>query len=103
MLKNLAFYVFTVGLFVLAVLVILHVGADLPPGSAAPVEKSDPSAAGTHRPEPAHSEDGASAALLDQLRHPLPLLLMQLIVIVCAARLVGGLFRKILLGTIGRR
>lgn len=95
MLKNIAFYIFTIGLFVGGVLLILHLGAALPPGSAEPVTRSDPSAAGTHQPRPTDSVDSASRVFLAQLRHPLSLLLMQLIVIVAAARLIGGLFRKI--------
>lgn len=95
MLKNSAFYVFIIGLFVGGVLLILHLGADLPPGRAEPVTRSDPSAAGTHQPGPADPADSAYRVFLDHLRHPLALLLMQLIVIVGAARLVGWLFHKI--------
>jgi Kef-type K+ transport system membrane component KefB len=95
MLKNIAFYVFINGLFVGGVLLILHLGADLPPGKAEPVTRSDPSAADTHQPGPAGTADSAYRVLLDHLRHPLALLLMQLIVIVGAARFVGWLFRRI--------
>ena len=95
MLKSIAFYACTIGLFVGGVLLILHLGAGLPPGRAEPVTRSDPTAAGTHRPAPAGPAGGAYRVFLDHLRHPLPLLLLQLIVIVGAARLVGALFRKI--------
>src|SRR5262245_22428293 len=99
MLKNIAFYVFTVELFVGAVLLILHLGPDLLPGRAQPVAKADPAAAAAHHPgtapEPADPARSALLAFLGHLRHPLSLLLMQLIVIAAAARLVGGLFLKI--------
>jgi len=93
MLKNIVFYIFVIGLFVGAVLVILHLGASLPPGSAEPVIRSDSSTVVTH--PSADSADGALRVFIDQLHHPLSLLLMQLIAVVGAARLVGGLFRKI--------
>lgn len=95
MLKNIAFYVCTIGLFVGGVLLILHLGADLPPGKAEPVARSASSAVGTHQPGPADPADGAFRVFLDHLRQPLALLLLQLIVIVGAARLVGDWFRKI--------
>jgi Kef-type K+ transport system membrane component KefB len=95
MLKHVAFYACIIGLFVGGVLLILHLGADLPPGRAAPVTGSDPPVAGTHRSGPADPADGSFRVFLDHLRSPLALLLLQLIVIVGTARLVGWLFRKI--------
>src|SRR5689334_8149115 len=101
MLKNIAFYVLLIGLSVGAVLVILELGAHLTPGRAEPIPKfalplaGNPAAIGTERPAPADSAESGLKVFLDHLRHPLPLLLMQLIVIIGAARLVGGLFRKI--------
>lgn len=94
MLKNIAFYIFVIGLCIVAVLLILHLGADLPPGRAEPVTRSVPSVAGANPNGPA-AANSTLQILRDQLGHPLSLLLMQLIVIVGAARLVGGLFRKI--------
>jgi hypothetical protein len=44
------FFAFIIGLFVGGVLLILHLGADLPPGRAEPVTRSGPSVAGTHQP-----------------------------------------------------
>lgn len=95
MLKNVACYAVIIGLFVGAVFFILHLGADLPPGSAMPVTRSEPSAVVAHPSPTAKSANSAFTPFLDHLRQPLPLLLMQLIVIVGATRLVGGLFRKI--------
>jgi Kef-type K+ transport system membrane component KefB len=48
-------------------------------------------AAEASAPEPAR----ASGGLVENLRHPLPLLLLQLITIVLMARLLGALFRRI--------
>ena len=93
MLKNIALYVVIIGLFVGAVLLILHLGAQLPPGAAEPVARPDISAAAP--PRPADSADSPFRLFLEQLRHPLAILLMQFIVIVGTARVVGGLFRKI--------
>lgn len=95
MLKNVAFYVIVLAVFVVGVLVILHLGAGLPPGAAEPVRPSDSSAAGTHRPGPADPADSSASVFLDNLRHPFPQLLMQIIVIVAAARVAGALFRRI--------
>jgi len=93
MLKNIVFYFVIIGLFVGAVLFILHLGADLPPGTAEPVIKSDPPAAAAH--PPTTEAQGAFRVFLENLRHPLCLLLVQLIVIVAATRIAGSLFCKI--------
>jgi Kef-type K+ transport system membrane component KefB len=95
MVKNITLYVVVIGLFVGAVFLILHLGADLTPGKAEPVTKSNPSTAMSPQPSSAGSSGGTFQVFLEQLRHPLSLLLMQLIVIVAAARIIGGLFRKI--------
>ncbi|HEY4313400.1 MAG TPA: cation:proton antiporter [Pirellulales bacterium] len=95
MLKNLVFYFLIIGLFVGAVLVILHLGADLPPGTAETVTKPAVAAASTPQAETAIGADGAFRVFLENLHHPLSLLLMQLIVIVAATRIAGGLIRKI--------
>lgn len=93
MLKNLAFYVAVIGVFLGAVLLILHLGSDLQPRTAN--LQSGPTAVGPHRSVPAEPATSKLGALLDNLHHPLSLLLMQLIVILTAARIFGGLFRKI--------
>ncbi len=95
LLKNIAFYVFTIGVFVGGVLFVLHLGQDLPSGAAVPVATSDRSATSTHRPGPSPSVASPLGIFLDYLRHPLPLLLLQLVVIVAATRIVGGLFHKL--------
>lgn len=94
MLRNIAFYVATIGLFVGAVLLILHLGGSLPAGASAPVLHSDATAAGAHQTGTAAARDGAFQMFVSHLHHPLALLLMQLIVIVAATFLVGGLLRR---------
>ena len=81
--RRLAFYyVSTVGVFGVGIALVLmqgralesaRPGASAPPGGAAPV----------------------SPNVLDALRHPLPLLLVQLILVVAAARALGALFQRI--------
>ena len=95
MLKNVAFYICTIGLFVGAVLVILHVGASLPPGKVEPVVTADVAPSAAQPPVAGGPAHGPFRAFHEHLRHPLSLLLQQLIVIVGATRLVGGLIQKI--------
>lgn len=95
MLKNLASYIVVIGLFIGAVLLVLRVGAELPPGVTEPVTKSTPAAVAAHHPAPGATSENALHVFLEHLRHPLAQLLIQFTVIVGAARVVGGLFRKI--------
>lgn len=94
MLKNIAFYVFTIGLFVGAELLILHLGADLPTGRAESIKPAELSATAARAPD-ITKNDGVWQPFLESLHHPLALLLMQLIVIVAATRLMGGLFSRV--------
>ncbi len=96
MVKNIAFYITIVGLFVSAVLLILHFGASLPPGQAEPVVRANATAAGVSVPPEAETDtESAFRLFVENLHHPLSLLLMQLIVIVGATRIMGSLFRQI--------
>jgi Kef-type K+ transport system membrane component KefB len=93
MLKYVTSYVLVIGVFVGAVLLILHLGADLTPATTVHVAKPDISTV-VARPTAAGNADSAFPALFENLRHPFSLLLMQMVVIVSAARVAGGLFRK---------
>jgi Kef-type K+ transport system membrane component KefB len=101
--KNVVVYCSIVGLFVGAIALILHYGSDLPAGTAETVANPEsiaklaPTAGGggAHGPESKANSAGALRTIVDNLHHPLSLLLMQLILIVGATRVVGALFRKI--------
>ena len=90
-------YLVVIGIFVAAIVGILHVGAGLDqasprPVATAPAAPDAPVAAAAHGAPPA--QGGFFAQLLANLKDPLPLLLLQVVVIVVAARLMGGLFRR---------
>ncbi len=109
-----ALYVATVAVFVAAIVGILRVGSRLEraaqgvpatmgvEGAAASADAPAPDVATgpvpRGAPAAASGGDGADGGALAQLRHhlrePLPLLLLQVVVIVIAARLMGGLFRR---------
>jgi Kef-type K+ transport system membrane component KefB len=84
--RNLAFYVVVMLLCGAGILGILRLGADLRP-AAAPASATAPAAA----PAPA----GLAGTVRDNLHHPFAILLLQVLVIVVAARLLGALCRRI--------
>jgi Kef-type K+ transport system membrane component KefB len=93
MVRNVAFYVVTIGLCLAAVIGLLELGSGLPPGAEPPVAPAKPS---TSAARPADGEAPALTHLLhENLRHPVSVLLIQVIVIVVAARLAGALFHRI--------
>lgn len=84
--KPLFAYLATLIVFGGGIVLLLEQGRHLEnSGSAA-------AAASTQTPPPKPS---GATGLIDTLRHPLPTLLLQIIVIVAAARLMGALFRQI--------
>jgi K+:H+ antiporter len=91
--KNLVFYVLTLALFGTGIFFTLQYGSHLRAGGP----PAEPAAAAVQA-KPA-GEGGAGggivAGLLDNLKQPLGLLLLQVIVIAVAARLVGALFERI--------
>jgi Kef-type K+ transport system membrane component KefB len=91
-LRRLLLYATMLGLFVAGVAALLSVGSRLEPPPAAPglQEASVVSAADA----PGAAEGGVLARLLDQAREPLPLLLLQVVIVVVAARLLGTLFGR---------
>ena len=116
MITKVAVYVVVIGVFVAAIVGILHLGSRLdqapgvagsPPGGGAPAPAAahpapapaDAAAAAAPVPAtaahpPATGGGGLLSALRRNLDDPLPLLLLQVVVIVIAARLTGGLFRR---------
>jgi Kef-type K+ transport system membrane component KefB len=83
--KNLLFYLITLLVFGSGIYLVLDYGAQLSPAALAPGN-------GTALPT---TSGGAGLALLDRLHTPLGVLLMQLIVIILAARAIGAVFLRI--------
>jgi len=92
--RNIFFYVAVLLLFGTGIYFILDYGSHLQPrAGASQAAVSHPAGAG---PEPAEtSGNGIARSLLANVREPLTILLLQIIVIVAAARLLGALFHKI--------
>lgn len=93
--RNFIFYVVTLALFGAGIYFILHYGSKLPGGTAQSPEASSAPAHPGVGPETKAQADGITAALVENLKSPISILLLQVIVIVVAARALGALFRKI--------
>jgi Kef-type K+ transport system membrane component KefB len=91
-LRNALFYLATLLVFGAGIWLILNQGSHLQP--AAPVTAS-PAASPAHPAAQGALSTGPLGALFANLRHPLSLLLLQVLLIVLAARSLGSLFRKI--------
>ena len=94
--KNLAFYVLVLAVFGAGIALTLSWGSHLrqDPSVAAAPAKASPAASSPAASAPAKAPDGILGGLAANLREPLPLLLLQVIVIAGAARLSGSLFRR---------
>jgi Kef-type K+ transport system membrane component KefB len=89
-------YVLTVAAFGSGIYVLLEVGSRLPPGRAVPDKRAARPAAGGPDAQTPDALPGAVAEGLRQhLRQPVCVLVLQVIVVVAAATLVGGLFRRL--------
>jgi Kef-type K+ transport system membrane component KefB len=86
MAKNLLFYLFLLFFFGSGIYAILSFGSPLPPAAAPLAAPSSGSGA---------AMDGLARVLAENVRHPLSVLLLQVIVIVAAARALGALFAHI--------
>src|SRR5687767_632298 len=86
--RNLLFYVAVLLIFGTGIWLILGQGAQLEPAAAASVAASPAPVAGHG------TEQTGIDALAANFRHPLALLLFQVLVIVVAARSLGMLFKK---------
>jgi len=96
--RNLLFYVAVLAVFGLGIYATLEAGARLKPGGEAAAQQSAgavPSAVRADAPRREPRQAGAARAFYENLRHPLSTLLLQVIVILVAARLAGTLFRGI--------
>jgi len=97
MLAKVAVYIGVIGAFVAAILGILRFGERLDTPRAtepsAATAAASPVPAGGHS-GPAGGDTGHLALLRENVTHPLPLLLLQVVVIVVAARLAGGVARR---------
>lgn len=86
-------------LFYLAVLLVFGAGTWLILGQGSQLEAATAAAArvapAVHAADPGEAATGPLGALLGNLRHPLSRLLLQVILIVVAARSLGSLFRRI--------
>jgi K+:H+ antiporter len=91
-------YVVVIGVFVAAIAGILHLGSEIVPAATSTAPHAPASQPGTTAaPAPgAHAakSSGYLGRLRDNLATPLPLLLLQIVVILVAARLMGGLVRR---------
>ena len=91
--KNLLFYLITLLVFGAGIYFVLDYGAQLSPAALAVNGASFTTGNGATLP--AAASGGAGLALLDRLHAPLGVLLMQLIVIILAARALGAVFLRI--------
>ncbi|HET9213056.1 MAG TPA: cation:proton antiporter [Thermoanaerobaculia bacterium] len=89
--KNLAFYVVILVLFGAGTGLLLNLGSRLQPDAPPPL----PAAAQASAHQGAEGGGGAVRALAENARSPLSILLLQVVLIVAAARGLGHLFRKI--------
>jgi Kef-type K+ transport system membrane component KefB len=95
--RNLLFYFVVLAVFGLGIYLTLDFGSRLkPPGREAPEKRIESAAPSTHATATApEARPGApTKMLLENLRHPLSVLLLQVIVILIAARVFGALFRR---------
>jgi Kef-type K+ transport system membrane component KefB len=92
--RDLLFYVVLLLVFGAGIYFILEFGAHLRPDAALPEKGIESTQASSSPQKPATSAVTLGAALSENLQHPLSILLLQVIVILIAARVVGTLFLK---------
>jgi Kef-type K+ transport system membrane component KefB len=93
-LKNVLFYLGILLVFGAGIWFVLHQGAQLQPTEPLAPAAASPAASAAHPATPAVLPAGPLGALLGNLQHPLSLLLLQVVLIVVAARSLGSFFRK---------
>jgi len=95
--KNLFFYVAVLLVFGTGIWFILRSGAHLKPDAAvvSAVAPAGPSHSGVGPEIKKPASGGIAQTLIENVQSPLSILLLQVIVIVAAARLLGALFQKI--------
>ncbi len=92
--KNFVFYLAVLLLFGSGIYFLLNYGSKLPMATAPPATTASAPAHPGVGPEPVKAPAGIAAAFLENLQNPLTILLLQVIIIVVAARALGALFRK---------
>jgi K+:H+ antiporter len=95
--KNLLFYVVVLLLFGTGIYVLLQFGSHLQAGTVASQKRAASSSLTVlplHPPQSAASSSDLGKVLRENLRHPLSVLLVQVIVIVLTTRVLGRLFLK---------
>jgi Kef-type K+ transport system membrane component KefB len=92
--KNFVFYVVVLLLFGSGIYFLLNYGSKLPAAAASPPATASAPAHPGVGPEPAKAPTGIAAAFRENLQSSLSILLLQVIIIVVAARALGALFRK---------
>ena len=95
--RNLLFYIAVLSVFGFSIYLLLGLGKHVQPSPMANPESGVVAIAVSSQTQsqPEASSRSFSRALVENLRHPLSILVLQVIVIVIAARLVGLLFLKI--------
>src|SRR5262249_26497444 len=93
--KSLLFYAVVLGVFGAGIAGILEVGPRLQPGTALVGQQSASTPRLSTPPQPAKASSSTFGSVLyKHLQHPLSVLLLQVMVIIIAARGVGQLLRK---------
>jgi Kef-type K+ transport system membrane component KefB len=93
--KNLLFYVAVLLVFGAGIYLILGFGSRLRTGEAVSEERIKARTTSSPSPhKPGAPNDSPAASLYENLRHPLSVLLLQVISVVAAARIAGSLFLK---------
>lgn len=95
--KNLLFYITLLSVFGVGIYFLLDIGTRLQPGatlSEKTIESSSESSP-ARQPPPEAAARGSVAVLSENLRHPLSILLLQVVAILFATRIAGALFLKL--------
>jgi Kef-type K+ transport system membrane component KefB len=87
-------YVAVIGLFVAGIVAVLRVGSGLQPGATAAARVAPGGTVTAAAAPAAPTSGGLFARLRGNAADPLPLLLLQVVVIVVAARLLGAVFHR---------
>ena len=95
--KNVLFYVVVLLIFGTGIYWLLQFGSHLQSSEVAPqqrAESSSPTSLALHPPQSKASSSDPGKVLYENLRHPLSVLLLQVIVIILTTRVLGALFVK---------
>lgn len=96
--KNIVVYGILLALFGIGIAAIMEIGSRLYSGQKVPYKRLVPSqttAPASPTPKPEIVANSRATSLLENVQHPLSILLLQVIIIIMAARVFGYLFQKI--------